>query len=39
MTSALVETAERGQIGAREPSSGARRDGSVGHVEVFQMSL
>ena len=24
---------------AREPSSGARRDGSVGHVEVFQMSV
>jgi hypothetical protein len=37
--SELVETAERGQIGAREPSSGACRDGSVGHVEVFQMSV
>jgi hypothetical protein len=39
LKSELVETAERGQIGAREPSSGARRDGSVGHVEVFQMSV
>jgi len=26
----LVETAERGQIGGRAPSSGARRGGSVG---------
>jgi hypothetical protein len=39
LKSELVETAERGQIGAREPGSGARRDGSVGHVEVFQMSV
>jgi hypothetical protein len=39
LKSELVETAERGQIGAREPSSGACRDGSVGHVEVFQMSV
>jgi hypothetical protein len=39
LKSELVETAERGQIGAREPSSGARRDGSVGHVEAFQMSV
>ena len=33
----LVETTERGQISAREPMIRARRDGSVGHVEVFQM--
>jgi hypothetical protein len=39
LKSELVETAERGQIGAREPSSGARRDGSAGHVKVFQMSV
>jgi hypothetical protein len=39
LRSELAETAERGQIGARESSSGARRDGSAGHVEVFQMSV
>jgi len=39
LKSELVETAERGQIGAREPSSGARRDGSAGHAGVFQMSV
>jgi hypothetical protein len=33
----LVETAEGGQVSAREPSIRARRDGSVGHVEVFRM--
>jgi len=39
LRSELAETAERGQIGAREPSSGARRDGSAGHAGVFQMSV
>jgi hypothetical protein len=39
LKSGLAETAERGQIGAREPSSRARRDGSAGHAEVFQMSV
>ena len=27
---------QSGQVSAREPSNGARRDGSVGHVEVFR---
>jgi len=39
LESELVETAEGGQISACEPSIRARRDGSVGHVEVFQMSV
>jgi catechol 2,3-dioxygenase-like lactoylglutathione lyase family enzyme len=39
LKSELAGTAERGQIGAREPSSGARRDGSAGHAGVFRMSV
>ncbi len=39
LKSELAGTAERGQIGAREPSSGARRDGSAGHAGVFQISV
>ena len=39
LKSELAETAERGQTGAREPGSGARRDGSAGHAGVFQMSV
>ena len=36
--SELVETAESGQVSAHKPSNGARRDGSVGQVEVFRMA-
>jgi len=33
----LVKAAESRQISAAEPGIRARRDGSVGHVEVFQV--
>jgi hypothetical protein len=39
LKSELAGTAERGQTGGREPSSGARRAGSAGHAGVFQMSV